>query len=207
VEAELVSVGRGLGGNAKSNTDVDRIFVFRHDFDRAGIWDVSVRFEGGAARTVFQIADSAPSPTVGKKAIASESPTTDDHRGVDPICTRTPPCSMHDVTIADAIARGRPSVHVFATPAYCESRTCGPVVDLVENAQRRYGERASFVHIEEWKSDELVGKTLAPTFDEWKLDTEPWIFFVGSDGVIRDRWLGAAGSDEIARAVGALIES
>lgn len=207
VEAELVSVGRGLGGSTKSNTEVDRIFVFRHDFDRAGIWDVNVRFEGGAARTVFQIADGSPSPTVGKKAIASQSPTTADHRGVDPVCTRTPACSMHDVTIADAVARGRPSVLVFATPAYCESRTCGPVVDLVESAKRRYSERASFIHIEEWKSDKLVGKTLAPTFDEWKLETEPWTFFVGSDGVIKDRWLGAAGSDEIARAVGALIQS
>ena len=37
-----------------------------------------------------------------------ETPTTDDARGVDPICTNSPACSLHDVTVAEAL--GRPHV-------------------------------------------------------------------------------------------------
>ena len=44
----------------------------------------------------------------------------------------------------------------------------------------------------------------SPTFAEWKLATEPWTYFINADGVIKDRWLGAFGSDEFRRALDAL---
>jgi hypothetical protein len=211
VEAQHVQIKRGPGGDSKrENTEVGDVYVVRHDFDRSGVWGLDVRFTGGAGQAAFQILDDVPSPKVGDKAIASQSPTTDDPRGVDPICTRTPPCSLHDLSIAEALDRGKPSVIVFGTPRYCTSRTCGPVVDVVEHAKDSIGSDASFIHIEQWKSDKTVGKApdgLAPTFREWKLDTEPWIYFVDAKGVVKDRWLGAVGDSEIVRATQALIKA
>jgi hypothetical protein len=60
-----------------------------------------------------------------------------------------------------------------------------------------------------WKDDESVGKPGAevPAFAEWKLGTEPWIYFIGADGKVRDRWLGAAGTDEIRKAVESLVST
>ncbi len=211
VEAQHVKIEFGPGGDSKTvNTEVGDIYVMRHDFDRPGVWEVSARFDGGSGKEVFQVLDGAPSPIVGKKAIASKSPTTDDPRDVDPICTRTPACSLHGISIDDALALDKPSVVVFGTPRYCTSRTCGPVVDVVELAAREVGDDASFIHVEQWKDDKSVGKFpkgLAPSFAEWKLDTEPWIYFIGSDGIVRDRWLGAVGAKEIVRAAKALVST
>jgi hypothetical protein len=209
VEVEHVAASRGPGGkSATESTEVADIYVIRHDFDRPGVWSAELRFDGGRGKTDFLILQNSPSPIVGKKAIASKTPTTDDDRGVDPICTRTPACSMHDVSIDDALAAGKPSVLVFGTPRYCSSRTCGPVVDFVELAKDKYEGDATFIHIEQWKDDKSVGKVpdgLAPVFAEWKFDTEPWIYFVDADGVVRDRWLGAVGPDEVKKAVKALV--
>jgi hypothetical protein len=213
VTATKHEIVRGLGGEEieeghthAPGTEVEEIFVIRHDFDREGAWDVSVSFDGGRGAAAFQVVKNVPSPKVGEKAIASDSPTTDDPKGVDPICTRDPVCSMHDVTVADALARNRPLVITFATPRFCTSRACGPVVDIVEAEKERVGDEASFVHVEVWKDDsDSVGQTPAPTFGEWKFDGEPWTYFIGADGTVKDRWLGPVGADELTKAVDALI--
>jgi hypothetical protein len=210
VTADHVETERGSGGTTVEDTEVADIYVVRHDFDVPGVWEASLIFDGGRGNEVFQILEESPSPMVGQKALATQSPTTSDPRDVDPICTRDPVCPMHDITIADALGAGKPSVVIFGTPRYCESRTCGPVVDYVERAKEKLDDDdASFIHVEVWKDDKSVGKPKGevPAFSEWKLGTEPWIYFIGSDGKVRDRWLGAAGPDEIKKAVEALAST
>src|SRR5205814_5645371 len=137
-------------------------------------------------------------------------PTTADHRAVDPICTRTPACSMHQLTIADALAKGQPTVVLFATPQFCVSRTCGPTTDIVDSVSKDFTGKASFIHIEPFKSLDAGSKALtletqgkttsdtsgdSPTYAQWKLSTEPFLYFVGSDGIVKDRWSGSVGAD------------
>jgi len=200
---EHISFG---SGGSEPATQVADIFAFRHDFD-PGVWLVQAIVDGQGAEAAFQVDAKQPSPMVGSRAIASQSPTTSDPRGVDPICTRTPPCSMHALSIADAVANGKPSVVIFATPRFCTSRTCGPSVDLVEAQKKRVGDKANFIHVEVFKNTKvaLTPNGDSPTFAQWKLATEPWTYFVGSNGVIKDRWLGAMGSDELGRAIDALV--
>jgi hypothetical protein len=214
VEATKHEIVRGLGGEEieedhthAPGTEVEEIFVVRHDFDREGTWDVSVSFDDGRGTAAFQVVEKVPSPMVGEEAIASDSPTTDDAKGVDPICTRDPACSLHDRTIAEALAMSKPIVVTFATPRFCTSRACGPVVDFIEAEKDRVGDAASFIHIEVWKDDgDAVGKTPAATFGEWKFDGEPWTYFIGADGTVKDRWLGPVAADELTAAVDALID-
>lgn len=213
VQAAHEQITRGLGGadhdddhTHSPGTEVEDIFVVRHDFDRAGAWEVNVSFDGGRGSGAFQIVESSSAPAVGEDAIASKSPTTDDARGVDPICTRDPVCSLHDATIAEMLERGKPVVITFATPRFCTSRACGPIVDLVEQEKGRLGDKASFLHIEVWKDDEdAVNSKPSPTFSEWKFDGEPWTYFIDADGKVKDRWLGPVGADELSKAVDALI--
>lgn len=209
VDRQRIKFGRG-GEDDASGAEVTDIFSFRHDFERPGIWVVNVTADGKRSQAAFQVLapDDTEAPRVGDRAIASKSPTTDDARGVDPICSRNPRCAMHDVSLADALGAGKPTVVVFGTPRFCTSRTCGPVVDIVETQKERVGDSCSFVHVEVWKDDgPSVNKPggEAPAFAEWKLGTEPWIYFIGADGVVRDRWLGAIGRDEIRLGVDALV--
>jgi hypothetical protein len=200
---ERVSFG---SGGSEPSTQVADIFVFHHQFD-PGIWQVQAIVDGKPAAAVFQIDAKSQSPLVGGKAIASESPTVSNPRGVNPICTRTPACSMHDLTIADALASSKPLVAIFATPRFCTSRTCGPSVDLVEAQKKRVGTKANWVHVEVYRNAQvaLTENGDSPTFAQWHLATEPWTYFIGPDGVIKDRWLGAMGTDELGGRVDALV--
>jgi hypothetical protein len=217
VSASHYTVTRGLGGDDDPHnddhthapgTEVDDIFVVRHDFDRAGVWDAAVSFDGGRATATFQVLDDVKAPKVGDDAIASKSPTTSNARDVDPICTRDPVCSLHDMTIAEALEASKPIVVTFATPRFCASRACGPVVDLVQAEKERVGDDASFLHIEVWKNDkDAVNKTQAPAFAEWSLDAEPWTYFIDAKGKVTDRWLGPVAADELTKAVDALLEA
>lgn len=206
---QQITLGQGGESDAKG-AEVHRIFAFDHDFTTPGVWTMQAQVVDGGKRREgdlsFQVAESSSTVTVGQKAIAVESPTFDDHRGVDPICTRTPPCSMHDITIAKALEAGKPAVFSFATPKYCTSRTCGPVVDIAEAARQEVGDKASFVHIEVWKDEASVGKEPSPAFSAWKLEAEPWLFFVAADGTVRARWSGAIGSEETKQAVRDLVD-
>lgn len=211
VEASKQRITFGLGGEEDaSGTEVTHIFTVRHEFDKPGIWLVSATADGSRGQAAFQVSarDDSQSPLIGDEALATNSPTTDDARGVDPICTRNPGCSMHDITIADALERSKPTVVVFGTPRFCTSRTCGPVVDIVEAQKERVGDAYSFVHVEVWRNaTDAVNKPdgTSPAFAEWKLGTEPWVYFIDGDGVVRDRWLGAMGTQEIREAVDALV--
>jgi hypothetical protein len=202
LQHEKVSFG---SGGSEPATAVADIYVFRHDFD-PGIWQVQAIADNKPSVAVFQVDAKSPSPIVGQHAIPSQSPTVSNPRGVDPICTRTPPCSMHDMTIADAISNGKPSLVIFATPRFCTSRTCGPSVDIVEDVKKQLGAKLNYVHIEVYKNAQvaLTENGDAPTFAQWHLGTEPWVYFVGANGVIKDRWLGAFGSDELKTAATAL---
>jgi hypothetical protein len=209
VEVDRQQISRGIGGRSEP-TDVAEIFVLRNEFDESGIWAVEVSFDGGRGKAQFQVLEDSknPSPRVGQEATAVPSPTPEDPRGVSPICTRDPACSMHEMTVEEAVSSGKPSVLIFATPQFCTSRTCGPVVDVVEEQAERVGDDVAFVHVEVWRNDEeAVNKPpdgWAPAFAAWKLQTEPWVMFVGADGAIKDRWLGAFGSGEFRDAVEAL---
>src|SRR5207247_3495035 len=121
-----------------------------------GGWAIDVTTGGRTAQAGCQVAPDAPEPTVGSRAIPSQSPTTADHRGVDPICTRTPPCSMHEISIADALQTGKPTVISFATPRFCQSRMCGPVVDVIEDVSKDFKDQASFIHVEVFKNTQVA---------------------------------------------------
>ncbi len=210
IEVNRQSIRFGLGGKEETGAEVTDIFTYRHEFKRPGVWGVDVRADGRRAQGAFQVFSrkQSSSPLVGEKAVPTQSPTISDARGVDPICTRTPRCSMHDVTIAEALETSKPTVVIFGTPRFCTSRTCGPVVDIVEAQKERFGEDASFIHVEVWRNDtNAVSKPdgESPAFADWKLATEPWIYFIEADGVVRDRWLGAVGPKELRRGVDALV--
>src|ERR1044072_2626539 len=88
-----------------------------------------------------------PSPEVGDKAPKIHTPTADEVGNISDIDTRVPPDDMHDVDFADVVGQ-KPVVLLFATPALCTSRVCGPVVDVAEQVKRDRPDDAAFIHQE-----------------------------------------------------------
>jgi hypothetical protein len=143
-------------------------------------------------------------PNVGDKAPRIHTPTADEVRDISEIDTRIPPDSMHDVDFAEALGK-KPILLVFATPQLCQSRVCGPVVDIEEEVKSRIGDQAAFIHMEVYKDNEIA-KGVRPQLSAFHLETEPWAFVVGRDGRVTARFEGAFGAEELTQALEAAIK-
>jgi hypothetical protein len=137
--------------------------------------------------------------------VATPLPT--DHRGVDPICTRQPACPLHDVSLDSALAEGRPTAVLFSTPALCQSRTCGPVLEILLGEVPRYASKVRFLHVEVYKSlqSNFTEADLTPGMKAYGLYFEPVLFLAGADGVIRSRLAGPFDRTEARAALDALV--
>ncbi len=175
------------------------------EFDQPGPWLAIAMLKGPngleASRVPSpSVARHSRIPAVGERAPAIETPTAASVGGdLSKIDTRIPPDQMHKVNFAAALGK-KPIVLVFATPALCQSRVCGPVVDVVQQVADKYGEEADFIHMEVYNEND-PNKGIRPQLEAFHLQTEPWTFLVDRDGVIRDRIEGAYGVFELEQAM------
>ncbi|MCA9957231.1 MAG: thioredoxin family protein, partial [Anaerolineales bacterium] len=96
----------------------------------------------------------------------------------------------------EAMASGKPSVISFATPGFCQTRYCSPVVNSVSEAKEQFGDAANFIHVEVYK--EFNPLVLADEMAEWGLLTEPWTFVLDGNGRIAARLGGPVSPQELA---------
>jgi hypothetical protein len=116
-----------------------------------------------------------------------DTPTVDEPRGVDPICTRLPEiCPFHEVDLAPALTRATPTVLLVSTPKFCQIGVCGPVLNLLMETRDRYP-GLTYVHAEVYTGPAGPNGPLAPTVEAMGLTFEPSIFFVAADGVVAER--------------------
>jgi len=118
---------------------------------------------------------------------------------VKSIDTRLPPDDMHDVNFADVIGK-KPVALLFATPALCKSRVCGPVVDIALQLKAGYGERIQFIHQEVYV-DNQADKGLREPLRRFNLPTEPWLFVFDRQGRVTTRLEGSFGFNAFERAL------
>jgi hypothetical protein len=140
-------------------------------------------------------------PAVGDKAPVIHTLTPTDVAGdLSKIDTRIPPApSLLKDDFADVIGK-KPLVITFATPQLCQSRVCGPVVDVVDEVQAKVGDKVSFIHQEVYEDNE-INKGLREQLQTYRLQTEPWTFVIDRNGIISSRFEGAFSSAELERAV------
>ncbi|MBI5106494.1 MAG: hypothetical protein HZB46_16170 [Solirubrobacterales bacterium] len=146
-------------------------------------------------------AKGATPPDVGDKAPVIHTQTRADVGGdLSKIDTRIPPLAqLHAVDFADVLGE-KPVVLVFATPQLCQSRVCGPVVDVAAQVQSQVGDDVAFVH-QEIFNDNDVSKGYRPQLATYRLPSEPWTFVIDRSGRIVQRFEGAYSVGELQRAV------
>jgi len=179
------------------------------DFPRKGPWVGLAMLKGKQGLEAARV--SAPPvvgdnkiPKVGEKAPLIHTPTSADVGGdLSKIDTRIPHDQMHQVDYADVFGK-EPIVLVFATPALCQSRVCGPVVDVAQQVADEYKGKADFIHMEVYNDNEL-SKGIRPQLEAFNLETEPWTFLIDRHGIIRDRIEGAYGVPELEQAVRTIV--
>jgi hypothetical protein len=176
------------------------------NFPSNGEWRIAALVKQDGKFTATLLTESAnvgafpKVPKVGQKAPLIHTPTPADVGGdLSKITTRIPPDTQNRVDYADVLGK-EPIVLLFATPQFCVSRVCGPVVDVAEQLKQLYGDKVAFIHMEIY-TDNDPNKPVRPQVQAFHLPTEPWLFAIGRNGKIEDEIDGAFGVEELTRVV------
>lgn len=180
------------------------------DFPADGEWRIAALIKQGGETTATLLPSAVVGaykevPQVGQKAPLIHTPTPGDVGGdLSKITTRIPPDTQNKVDYADVFGK-EPIVLLFATPQFCESRVCGPVVDVAEQVKQIYGDKAAFIHMEIYRDND-PSNPVRPQVTAFHLPNEPWLFAIGRDGRIKAEIQGAFGVEELTRVVKGLTQ-
>lgn len=159
-------------------------------FPRPGLYDVHAEVDGERLNSQVQVADAEDvrQPLVGGPLPPTSTPTTSQSFDVTPICTRSPEiCPFHSVELTQALGARRPVVLLLASPAYCRTTACGPIletlIDLVGDRQD-----LAVIHAEVYKDPasarDLSSAELAPLPKDYAMPFEPCLFVADSGGTV-----------------------
>ncbi|MDQ3588174.1 MAG: hypothetical protein M3375_07500 [Actinomycetota bacterium] len=191
-------------GAAEEAAPLAAIYAAQAPFTRAGKWSVLTvtRLKDGLFGAPSQVkVRSSSIPAVGERAPRVSTETLASASGnMESIDTRVPPApELHRTDFKDVIGR-KPVALLFATPALCESRVCGPVTDIALQLRAEFGDRVEFIHQEVFVDNEMR-KGLRPPLRAFRLRTEPWLFTFDRRGRVAARLEGSFGIPEFRRAV------
>ena len=190
------------------------VYTTQVSFDKPGTWGIEVSVAGEEdsprlARTFFQVNEASATPPLGSIAPQTNNRTSGDVASLDELTSDpSPDPDLYNLTIAAAIATGKPTLVTFATPAFCTSLTCGPQVDIVKEIKNRNKGRANFIHVEiydnplEMRGDPSKGR-LTRAVEEWALPSEPWSFILDGDGNVFAKFEAFTTAEELE---GALLQ-
>lgn len=197
-------------------------YIAHVDFPSAGDWKAIfiTEVQGSPAEAIgvaFQVVPDGQAVAVGERAPASRTPVATDVGGdLRRLSTDLQPDpAFYRVSVHDALARRAPFLLVFATPAFCESAQCGPTLDLVKSVAKASPSTVTFINVEPYQLTYTDGR-LQPVLDadnrlqpvqsvnEWGILTEPWVFAVDRNGIVRGSFEGVVTEAEL-RAVVAEI--
>lgn len=186
------------------------VYVADVPFAKPGSYRVTAvaKLDGRSVSTSSFSAEVRPSqtrgfpPNVGDAAPKVSTPTLDEVSGdAERLSTRMPPATDLVRTDLAKVYGRKPVALLFATPALCQSRVCGPVVDVMEQVRSQAGsEKTAFISSEIYKENR-VDQGLRPAPAAYRLPTEPWLFVLDRNGRVVERIEGAFSVAELQAAV------
>jgi hypothetical protein len=177
----------------------------------AGRWGMVAaltRSDGSQAEAQFvvTISDTVSAPDIGAVPPASQNRTLASEPDLAKLTSDvSPEPGLYQLTVAEALASGQPTVVTFATPAFCTSRLCAPVVDSVKAVFADLQDSVNFIHIEVYKD---FGPPLvyADEMDEWHLPSEPWTYVLDREGKVVARLGGPVSPAELRSVLEPLVQ-
>ena len=185
--------------------DVRGLYRAEVDLPEPGGWSVAVSATGYETTepTLIMVAAETAMPQIGDPGPVATTRTAADADLAEISSDPDPDPALYRLSLDDALADGRPTVIVFATPAFCASATCGPVLETVKGITPDHP-GADFVHVEIYENlDAATTEHLVPVpaVEAWGLPSEPWVFVTDADGIVTALFEGTVGVDELTAAL------
>jgi hypothetical protein len=184
--------------------DVVGVYVFYVDIPGPATYQLTIDAKdlGELAPIGFVAAEEPLQVAVGQQAPLSDSRTLDEVPLDDLTSDPTPEESFYEMTVAEAVGSG-PSVVIFATPAWCTSQTCGPMLDQVQEIAPDFPD-LNYVHVEVYENIHVTDTrdlVAVPAIEEWGLPSEPWLYVTDDSGTVTAAFEGAVSDDELRTAL------
>jgi hypothetical protein len=201
--------------------DVRGLYAANVEYPHAGRWATrfDATFPDGRTETVrvdYDVQETTSTPAIGTPGPAVDSPVASDVGGdLSQISTDPEPeARFYELSIADAMSAGAPAIVAFATPAFCQSATCGPTLEKVKEVAADHPD-VNVVHVEPYVmavQDGGLQPVLsaegylqpAPWTEAWGLRTEPFVAVVDAAGNVQAKFEGAISTEELEAALDAL---
>lgn len=184
-------------------------WVFYPDLQKPGYWGIvaeAALSDGGVSRSNFilEVLPQSKAPALGAAAPPSQNRTLATEPDISLLSSANDPDpALYRMTVADAVASGKPTVVGFLTPGFCQTKWCAPVLESVEAAREEVGDQANFIHVEVY--DDFQRLTLVKEMAEWGLDTEPWVFVLDKEGRVAAKFSGPLSPRELLAALKPLL--
>jgi len=185
--------------------DAFGLYRAEFDLDTPGLWRAVVIPAAGdpLPPTGFNVLADPSAPAVGEPAPAPPTPTLGES-SFDQITTDPDPDpAFYELSLDEAIGNGRKTVVIFSTPAFCQTATCGPLLDIVKGEAANHP-NVDFVHVEVYTNltdpdFAPIPANLAPAVRAawWNLPSEPWVFVVDESGIVQARFEGVMAPEEL----------
>jgi hypothetical protein len=177
-------------------------------FDRAGQWEIDFDVSTGEKTQPFLVlvAEEPATVAIGERAPVVATPTVAD----TPLEDLTTDFPIHEafyqLSLDDALTNGNRTVAIFATPAFCTSAACGPMIRQTKEISESYPD-VNWVHVEVYQGFNDEGfqpdvDHLAPAVVDFGLPSEPWIFVMDEEGIVVARIEGVLGDGELESILG-----
>jgi hypothetical protein len=197
----------------------DASFVATLDIPSPGWWRLAVTATVGdvsrAGSADVAVLDPGTSAPLGAAAPGIHTPTLADV-GQQALAVTTDPAPdlrLYRTSTTDALAAHQPFVLVVDSTRFRTTTACGKALIMVRYLVDRWPQVA-FIHLEPFRYDVvsdtavLEGTLMAPTLVDaadawgiggspWGATSMPWIFVVDGNGVVRAKYQGVIGSDDV----------
>jgi hypothetical protein len=184
-------------------------WVIYPEITQPGLWGITavIQLENGdtiESQFALEVQAESAGVALAEAAPASQNKTIHSEPDLQKLSSGADPDpALYQMTVAEALATGKPTVVAFATPGLCQTKWCTPVLDSVTAVQKQTGETANFIHIEVY--DDFQELTLVPQMAEWGLETEPWVYVLAGDGRVAHRFGGPLAARELTEALQPLL--
>ena len=178
--------------------DVIGLYRAEVSLDASGVWVVEAQFGDRAIPAAhFTVRAEPLTVAVGDPAPASVTRTSADLPFKQITSDPDPDPRLYQLSVDQALQSGRPSVIVFATPAFCTTKACGPMVDQVKVLADSWP-GVNWIHVEVIENlQDADTLSYVPAVAQWGLPTEPWLFVADADGVVRGKFEGVVDPAEV----------
>ena len=188
------------------------IYTTRLNFDEPGDWSIDISASNAdglhrQAELFFVVNETTLAPATGAPAVPSKSKTLNDVERISQLTTGSlQDPALYQLTVADAITSGLPTVVVMASPAFCTNAVCGPQVQVLQELNEAYSGQANFIHVDIYDNPEVIQgdlsrARLSPTVLEWNLPSTEWSFVIDRNGIVSARFESFATFEEIEQAL------